>query len=131
MMRVIIPFCLLIMLAACDSDETLRAYGAGDRTWWLTELNGKPFTATATFTFPEKNRIVGSAPCNSYSAPMTVPYPWFKVGPIAATKRACPELAAETDFFEGLRAASISEVLGDMMILSNTEGLSMVFTARD
>ncbi|MGJ8615214.1 MAG: META domain-containing protein [Sulfitobacter sp.] len=117
----------LLLLAACQKDESVRAYGAADKEWRLIELAGKPFNAKATLTFPETGRIAGMAPCNSYGGTMTVPYPWFEAGAIAATKRACPDLAAETAFFSALGAATLSEVLGDTLILSNPDGLSMVF----
>ncbi|QUJ75750.1 META domain-containing protein [Sulfitobacter albidus] len=122
---------LLLALWGCQGDETVRAYGGADRVWVLEAINGAPFAATATLTFPEEGQIAGSAPCNSYSGAMTVPYPWFDAGPIAATKRACPNLASEAAFFEGLDAATLSEIANDTLILSNTDGLNMLFKARD
>lgn len=124
-----LPLILFLFLAACRDDESVRAYGAADKEWQLVELGGEPFNAQATLTFPEAGRIAGSAPCNTYSGPMTVPYPWFEVGAITTTKRACPDLASEAAFFAALKTATLSEVLGDTLILSNPDGLSMVFTA--
>lgn len=122
---------LLAALSACRKDETLRAYGGGDRTWALKILNDSPFPATATLTFPKAGEIAGQGPCNRYFAAMTVPYPWFDVGVIGSTRMACPDHEAETAFLQALEAATLSEVLGDVMILSNTEGLEMVFNATD
>ena len=62
---------------------------------------------------------------------MTVPYPWFDTGPIGSTRRVCPDLEVETIFLQALEAVTLSEVLGDVMILPNTEGLEMVFNATD
>ena len=126
----------LLLVAAtalwgCQGDETVRAYGGADRIWVLREIDGDPFEARATLTFPNPGQIAGAAPCNSYTAAMTVPYPWFDAGPIAATRMACPDLAAETRFFGALEAAELSEVAGDTLILSNTAGLSLVFAASD
>lgn len=122
---------LLVALAACRKDETVRAYGGGDRTWTLKILNDAPFPATATLTFPKTGEIAGQGPCNRYFGAMTVPYPWFEAGPIGSTRMACPDLKVETVFLEALQAATLSEVLGDVMILSNTDGLEMVFNATD
>lgn len=122
---------LLTALNACRKDETVRAYGGGDRTWTLKILNDAPFPASATLTFPEAGKIAGRAPCNRYFGAMTVPYPWFDAGPIASTKMACRDLKAEITFLKALEAATLSEVLGNVMILSNTEGLEMVFNATD
>jgi heat shock protein HslJ len=60
---------------------------------------------------------------------MTVPYPWFEAGSVTATKRMCPEIEAETLYFTALGAMSLSEVLGDTLILSTPEGRKMVFKA--
>ena len=128
-MNLRVSFIFLFLLTACRDDESVRAYGAADKKWRLIELAEKPFDASATLTFPETGRISGTAPCNTYSGAMTVPYPWFEVGPIAATKRACPDLASEAAFFSALKAVPLSEVLDDTLILSNTDGLKMVFTA--
>ena len=122
---------LLVVLTACRKDETVRAYGAGDRTWTLKLLNDAPFPATATLTFPKEGEIAGQGPCNRYFGAMTVPYPWFETGPIGSTRMACPDLEVETVFFKALEAVTLSEVLGEVMILSNTEGLEMVFNASD
>jgi heat shock protein HslJ len=122
---------ILATVVACDRDETLRSYGASDKTWRLTELDGQPFDQTATITFSQKDRIVGQGPCNSYTANMSVPYPWFKAEALISTKMACPALTDETRFFNALGQATISEVLAGTMILSNTDGLKMVFTASD
>ena len=122
---------LLTLMTACKADETLRAYGGGDRIWVLNELDGAPFTARATLEFPEPGQIAGQAPCNRYFASLDVPYPWFKAGPIGATKRARSALDAESAFFDALSAMSLSEVLGDVLILSTPEGREMVFTAGE
>jgi heat shock protein HslJ len=121
----------LAFLGACKADETLRSYGAADKTWQLVELNGVAFTDTATLTFPEKHKIAGSGPCNRVGATLDVPYPWFEITQIVSTKMACPALPQETAFFDSLSNATLSEVLGDTMILSNPDGLSMVFKAAD
>lgn len=121
----------VLALAACRADETVRAYGGGDRVWTLKELNGAPFPAPATLTFPKTGEIAGRGPCNSYFGAMTVPYPWFDAGPIGSTRIACPDADAETAFLAALEAATLSEVAGDVMILSNTEGLQMIFKATD
>ena len=126
-----LAFTLLSLIPACQADETLRAYGAADRVWTLSEIDGQPFAARATLTLSEEGAISGKAPCNGYSASMTVPYPWFEAGPIRSTKMACPDLTAEAQFFEALGAMTLSEVLGDVLILSTPEGRKMVFRAGD
>ena len=118
---------LLALLSACQADETVRAYGAADRIWTLVEINGQPFDAAATLTFPDDDMIAGKAPCNQYFASMKVPYQWFEVGPIRATKMACPDLQKEAEYLKNLQQMTLSEVLGNVLILSTSEGQNMVF----
>ncbi|WP_237096223.1 META domain-containing protein [Nereida sp. MMG025] len=115
---------------ACQNDETLSAYGAAGKTWVLTELDGAAFPARATLEFPQAGELAGQAPCNRFFGAQTVPYPWFKAENIAATKMACPDLPAEGQFLTALSEMTLSEVLGDTMILSNDAGREMVFKAR-
>ncbi|WP_235604608.1 META domain-containing protein [Sulfitobacter sp. EhC04] len=131
MMMRYFPLVALLALAACDSDETLRAHGAADKEWRLVELQDAPFTATATLTFPEQGVVTGQGPCNSFSTTNTVPYPWFDAGPVIATRRACPDLAAESAYFTLLEAATLSEVLGNTLTLSDDSGVLLTFKADD
>lgn len=124
---------LILPLAAflldCTGDETLSGHGAAEKEFVLQSINDVPFTARATISFPEEGQITGQAPCNSYSATQDVPYPWFKAGPILATKRACPDLAAETEYFDALARMTLSEVSGKILILSTSEVDKMTFEA--
>ena len=131
-MKILITCALLLAsLTACRDDETVRAYGGADQIWTLKELNGAPFPAIATLTFPKEGEIAGQGPCNRYFGAMTAPYPWFDAGPIGSTRMACPNLAAETTFLAALEAATLSEVAGNTLILSDTDGLEMVFKGTD
>ena len=51
----------------------------------------------------------------------------FEIGPIGATRMACPELDAEAAFFAALRRVARAEVAGDVLILSDPGGFRMVF----
>ncbi|MGB7244918.1 MAG: META domain-containing protein [Sulfitobacter sp.] len=131
MRNLLISGLMAMTLATCDAgDETVRAYGAADKTWVLESIDEAAFEAAATLTFPEPGRIAGKAPCNAFSADMTVPYPWFETGPIMATRMACPDLPAETEFLTALSDMTLSEVLGDTLVLSNDANRSMVFRVR-
>lgn len=121
---------VLASLAACK-DETVAGYGASDHLWQLTEMDGRPMETRATLRFPRRGTIGGEGPCNAYSASMEVPYPWFETGPIRATRRACPDLAAEQAFFDALGQMTQSEVLGGTLILRDELGREMVFKAID
>mgnify|MGYP001803659394 CR=1 FL=1 len=118
-------------IPACQSDETVARYGAAGVTWQLSELNGAPYSARATVVFEPGGPLSGQAACNRYSATNTVPYPWFEIGPIAATRMACPELEAETAYFNALGAMTQSEVRDDTLFLRNDDGGELVFTVTE
>lgn len=119
----------LVLLSACRKDETLTAYGAADEIWRLVEMDGLSTPYTATLRFPEPGVIAGEAPCNSFTGAMTVPYPWFEATRIVATRRACPDLSSEAAYLAALSDMTLSEVLGDTLILSTPEGRKMLFKA--
>ncbi|MCF2871838.1 META domain-containing protein [Octadecabacter sp. G9-8] len=127
----IIPFLIMATaLSACARDESISKFVDPLSEFHLIEMNGIPFTAAATIAFPEEGRVVGRAPCNSYFATQTVPYPWFALEGIGATRMACPDLALETAFFNALEGMTLSEASGTTLILSNSVGQKMVFAAR-
>ncbi len=118
----------LASLAACAPlDETLTAYAQGETVFRLSAINEMPVKNHTTMDIGTAGQISGTGPCNRYSATQTVPYPWFNLGPIAATKIACENLAEEQLFFAMLSDMSLVEILGGTLILSNTDGDQMVF----
>ena len=128
-------FIPLLLMAAltnlCSRDETARAYGAADRLWDLQEVNGVPFPANATLSFLAAETIAIQGPCNRITASNTVPYPWFSVTLVSSTKRSCPDLQHEKSLANALERTTVIEILDNVMILSNTEDLNMVFIAAD
>ena len=115
------------LLAPYLKDETISGYADPAARYQLEAINDAPFPASATITFPAEGRIEGSGPCNRFSATQSAPYPWFETGPIAATKRACPDLPAETAFFAALTRMTLIEVAGPHLLLTNDAGEVMAF----
>ncbi len=129
MLRAALAFPLLAGLFQCAGDETLSGYGASDATWKLVEINGETFAADATLQFPEEGKLTGQGPCNSFFGTQGEPYPWFKAENIGATRRACPELAAETLMLQSLEKMTLVEVTANVLLLTNDAGEQMVFEA--
>ncbi len=120
---------LLLLISACESDETLTGHGALG-IWVLSQINDAPVTARSTISFEPDGKVTGAAPCNRYFAEQRAPYPWFDLSPIAATKMACPKLAHETRFFGILSTMTLVEVSREVLILSNDAGDSMLFKTQ-
>lgn len=112
------------------ADETVSGYADQTAVYRLAEIDGVAFGARATISFPGEGRIEGESPCNRWSAAQGAPYPWFDPGPIAATRRACPDLDAEARFLRALAGMTLAEVQGPVLILSDDNGLEMVFRAE-
>ncbi|MDA5093200.1 META domain-containing protein [Aliiroseovarius sp. KMU-50] len=128
-MKQLTAFCAITLALFGCKDETLSGYSPEKTTWVWQELDGKAAPARATLRLPAPGRIEGKAPCNNYSARQSAPYPWFAVDQITATRMACPDLAAETEFFAALQAMSLAEVSADHLLLSNDDGREMLFAA--
>ncbi|MEL7344344.1 MAG: META domain-containing protein [Pseudomonadota bacterium] len=111
-------------------DETISAFADPAATYVVTELAGAPFKALATLTFPEPGLVRGRAPCNAFTGSQNVPYPWIDIGPLMATKAACPDLAAENAFLGFLQSATMVEVSGPVLILTNEAGEKLVARAQ-
>lgn len=115
------------LLAACGPDETISGFADPAASYQLVSLDGVDFDAGASIRFPEPGQITGTGPCNTFNAAQRVPYPWFELGPIASTRRACPNLGAETAYFAALTEMRFAEVFDDTLLLSNEAGREMVF----
>lgn len=111
----------------CGPDETISGYANRSAVYELQSINGTPVTTSATISFPGEGTVSGNGPCNQYRAEQSAPYPWFELGPIAATRRACPDLAKEQAFFEALATMTIAEVSGPFLLLTNETGAELAF----
>ena len=121
---------LLPLLILGCADETISGYADPTAVYRLAEIDGSSFGPRATIGFGIAGKAAGVAPCNAWSADQSAPYPWFEIGPVAATRRACPDLEAEVRFFQALNQMTLAEVQGDLLILSNDAGSEMVFEAE-
>lgn len=128
-MKYVLPLLLMIpLLPGCAGDESLTAYGGAGGSWTLTELNQRNFGAQATLDLSTAGEISGQAPCNSYRAAQTAPYPWFEISTLVTSRKACPALPQEQGYLAALATMSQAEIAGDVLILRNDEGQEMVFT---
>ena len=100
-----------------------------DTTFVLQRMGGEAVKARATIRFLPGGEVVGKAACNSYGAAQSAPYPWFELGPIRATRAACPQLAEEQAYFDALGQMTLAEISGDVLILSNDDGGMLEFRA--
>ncbi len=117
-----------LLLAGCTPySETVGGAAPVGTVWVLDQFNDQSFAGRATIRFESSGKLVGNAPCNSFSARQTAPLPWFEVEDLSVTKRSCPQIAAETAFLDALQAMDFSEIGGERMLLSNAAGQTLLF----
>ena len=121
----------LLILAGCVADETLSAFAPTDAEYHLQTMNGKRVTYKVTMVVSKDGQIKGQAPCNSYATATTVPYPWFEVLGIIATRKACPQLPQEAEYFRTLKSMTLAEVSGTVLLLTNDNNNSLTFMSRE
>ena len=132
---------LLMLLAACAGRGTGDGTGAGgepDRgessrpapskptglagtRWLLEDLSGAGVIddAQATLEFADDGRVSGSTTCNRFTGPATVSGESISFGPLATTRRACPEalMNQERNYLAALAQAKQYEVQGSTLFL--------------
>ncbi|MBP7240659.1 META domain-containing protein [Amaricoccus sp.] len=124
---------LALALAACapvTSDEPAggpAGWILPGTEWRLVELNGEPYPARLTATLTEDGRIAGQGPCNLFNADYEGHWPDLTFRPIATTRMACPELAAETAAFAALAAVDHGENGADGLILTGPNQVRLRF----
>ena len=118
---------LLPFLQTSCSDETISGFVDPSATYRLTDIAGASFEALATVSFPDPGTAKGHGPCNTWAAKQSAPYPWIELGPIAATRRACQDMASEQVFFEILTQITLAEVQGEVLLLTHEDGRILTF----
>lgn len=124
----LVPLFAALSLAACVTP----AMSNDDITgvdWHLVGLEGQTVGWTASLKF-DGDAVSGKAPCNSWGAQNAAALPAVSIAAIRATRMACPDLKAESVFFQALQAMQRAEVDQGHLYLIGPEGRVMEF-AKD
>ena len=122
------PILAALSLAACVTPAQSQAEIEGV-DWHLVGLEGQTVAWTASLRFDGKG-VSGNAPCNSWGARNGASLPEVSIAALRATRMACPDLKAESAFFEALQAMQRAELDQGHLYLIGPEGRIMEF-ARD
>ncbi len=112
-------------LAACVPPTQNTADVAGIE-WFLVGLEGQDIGWRASLRL-EGDKASGQAPCNRWFASNTAALPGIDLSGIGATRMACPDLAAESAYFEALQAVQRTELDQGHLFLIGMEGRIMEF----
>jgi heat shock protein HslJ len=114
-------------LAACVSPALSDEIAGVD--WHLVGLEGQEIAWNASLRL-DGDKVTGKAPCNRYFGTNAATLPAISFGGMGATRMACPDLAAETVYFEAMQAMQRAELDQGHLYLIGPEGRIMEF-ARD
>ncbi|MGB4828545.1 MAG: META domain-containing protein [Paracoccaceae bacterium] len=99
-----------------------------DGQWHLIGIEGQPAPARLSITFTATGEYSGQAPCNRFFGTRSGDLPALSLGPIGATRMACPDLATETAYFDSLTAMQRAELAEGRLFLIGAEGRVLEFT---
>jgi heat shock protein HslJ len=114
-----------LALSACVGPALSDDIATGE--WQLIAMEGQPVTWTANLALAADGKVSGQAPCNRYFGTNSATLPDLSLGALGATKMACPDLAAESSFFEALSAMTRAELDQGHLFLTGAEGRVMEF----
>ncbi len=125
----------LVGCCSCRSYQKKTRRPLVDTSWQLIQLNGQsiqPVEGKYTITLlSEQNRISGIGDCNrimgSYTTDQTRA---LKIGPLGATRMACPAPSQEQAFLAALESATHYDMDGPMLMLLSNGELRAVFQAQ-
>ena len=128
-----LAFIAALALAGC-ADETVSGY-AHPGPWRLAELNGRPYSGTATLSLPAPRP--GERPAalpRMARAADAPPIPWFILSHLELTPLTCAASKADEPAIHALASVTLAEVQGKVLILSSEDarphaGLSPALTA--
>lgn len=121
------PVLAALALAACVTPAQSDDIAGID--WHLVGLEGQEVDWTASLRF-DGDTVGGKAPCNSWFGKTSAALPEVHIEAIGATRMACPDLKAESLYFEALQAMQRAELDQGHLYLIGPEGRIMEF-ARD
>lgn len=115
--------------------EAAQPVDLTETRWVATGINDGSGVASVTgdevtAIFGGGGSVAGNGGCNTYDGPYTVDGTAIAIGPLVATRMACPVLDQETAFFAALEASTTFAISGDALELRDDEGtLQVSFTA--
>lgn len=125
---------LLTSCGSSDNSGKTSKTSLKKTSWVLFQLNGNTLKSERDVTINfsgSDNKVSGTAPCNNYSGTFNSSSGNLSFGPLASTKRMCPEMENETLFLNALQNTSSYKISGSELNLFDSGGkLLMIFKSN-
>jgi heat shock protein HslJ len=97
-----------------------------ETAWGAREIDGSPAGESnrPDLTFDKKDRVSGSTGCNRFSGHAKIDGTSIRIGPLAVTRRGCPEpaMSREALFLAALEDARTFRLDWDRLVLIDSSG---------
>lgn len=100
-----------------------------DEVFSLVSVQGQKASYPAQISFAG-GRVAGQAPCNRFFADLIYGETRFEISNIGSTRMACPDLAAEAEFFDLLGKVTQADRRFGQITLFTETGESLYFVAQ-
>lgn len=131
MMRQLIILALLagaaLVVASCRSTPKL----VGD-SWEVISVGGAAVRTSAEmpqapmFRFSaDSGRVMGYGGCNQFTGTFTQSFDSVRIGPLAATKRMCPQIDLETRIFDAINRTTTVDRSDDVLRFMDGDSILM------
>ena len=146
--RVLLPAAIMLLAACAGGDagsggDTGAPATPGESavpalpgtSWRLEDLAGAGVIddAPASLEFSDGGRVSGSATCNRFTGTATLTGNAISFGPLATTRKACPEalMSQETRYLQALEVAERVEVQDSLLYLHTAGGAAPLRFGRE
>jgi heat shock protein HslJ len=103
--------------------------GGGLKGAWNVVSIGAAPVSGPTFTL-EGDKVSGFGGCNRFGGSVKVEGDTLRLGPLAATRMACDQLAVEQSYFDALESVRGYSIDGDKLVLTSESGAALVTLKR-
>jgi heat shock protein HslJ len=150
--RILLPAAIMLLAACAGAGTGAGAESGGDTgaaatsgesavpalagtSWRLEDLAGAGVIddARASLEFSDGGPVSGSATCNRFTGTATLTGNAISFGPLATTRKACPEalMSQETRYLQALEAAQRVEVKDSLLYLHTAGGAAPLRFVRE
>jgi len=119
----------VLLLAACAAPAPSPAPADPTGEWLLASLQGEPVADPMSLTL-RAGEASGVGPCNRFRGSAKLGGESIALGPLVATRRACPGLALENAWLGALTDATRFAVAGPVLTLFGPDDAALMTLRR-